>query len=114
VQEYYLTQDSTIHDGQKSIPVEAPTIFCLMLQTLGGGFLPEGCNTSQAAQEEIALCQEGISAMSQSVMYWHCMLRANRTTHSLERTEIACGIDVIDMRTLNMLLWRLIEDIIDV
>jgi hypothetical protein len=99
MQEYYLAQDSTIYYSQKSIPVEALTIFSLMLQTLGGGFLPEGFNTSQAPQEEIALCREGISAISQFVMSWHCMLRANRITHSLEQTEIACGIDVIDMRT---------------
>jgi len=95
VQEFHLAQDSVIYCGRKSITLEILTKFCAMLDALGSGFAAEGRNTSHVAQEEIAVCQEGIIAMNQSKMPWHCTLRANRTINH-------------DMRTLNSLLWGLI------
>jgi hypothetical protein len=96
VQEFHLAQDATIYYGRKSITLKILTKFCAMLYGLGVGFAPEGGDTSQVAQEEIAICQMGIVAMNHSKMAWHCTLRANRTTNH-------------DTRTLNSLLWELVR-----
>lgn len=93
-QEFHLAQDATIYCGQKSITLKILTKFCAILDGLGVGFAAEGGHTSQVAQEEIAICQDGILAMNRSKMAWHCTLRANRTTNH-------------DTRTLNNLLWEL-------
>jgi hypothetical protein len=58
VQEFHLAQDFVIYCGRKSITLEILTRFCTMLDALGSGFLAEGRNTSQVAQEEIAICQD--------------------------------------------------------
>jgi hypothetical protein len=97
VQEFHLAQDATIYCGRKSIALRALTNFCQTLEALGGGgLLLEGRNTSEAAQEEMAICQDGILAMNHSKMCWHCTLRANCTTNH-------------DTRTLNSLLWELVR-----
>jgi hypothetical protein len=95
VQEFHLAQDATVYCGRKSITLKILTKFCAMLDALGVAFAPGG-DTSQVAQEEIAVYQDGIVAMNYSKMAWHCTLRANRTTNH-------------DTRTLNYLLWQLIR-----
>jgi hypothetical protein len=95
VQEFHLAQDSTIYCDRKSITLRTLTNFCQTLEALGGGGIQgEGRNTSEAAQEEMAICQAGIMDIYQSKMSWHCALRANHTTNH-------------DTRTLNNLLWEL-------
>jgi hypothetical protein len=96
VQEFHLAQDATVYCGQKSITLKILTKFCAMLDGLGVAFVGEGDDTSQVAQEEIAICQMGIGEMNHSKMAWHCALRTNRTTNH-------------DTRTLNNLLWELVR-----
>ena len=97
VQEFHLARDSTIYCGRKSMTLRTLANFCQTLEALRGrGFQAEGRNTSEVAQEEMAICQKGILDICHSKMSWHCTLRANRTTNH-------------DTRTLNSLLWTLVR-----